>query len=247
MKAMQSSLLAALLVLGATTAATAQQADANAAAYQRIRAALPGAQATAFESIIASARARGLPIEPLVDKALEGVAKRKPANLIVAVVRARADQLGRAQELSGVRAGPDIEIVAEALQRGVPEHAVTQMRSGAKPNEPFGLALHTYADLVQAGVPPEVAIEVLAGWRARGARAGELRELPAAVERLVREGVPPGRAAGAVAAALRSGNAAASATVDGVVGRGNARGTIKVDKPPVDPKGTPPGKIKKKN
>src|SRR5688500_11138754 len=239
MNAMRPQLLAALLVLSSNAIAAAQPADA--AAYQRARASLPGANATAFESIVASARTRGLPVEPLIDKVLEGAAKRVPPDRIVAVVRARADQLGRAQALSGIRGGAEIVVVADALQRGVPEHAVTQMRGAAKPNEPFGLALHTYADLVQAGVPAEVALEVLAGWRARGGRGNELRELPTAVERLIREGVPPGRAGGAVAAALKSGNAAASATIDGVVGRGNARGTIKLDKPLVNPKGTPPG------
>lgn len=223
-----------VLVLLAAESAAGQS---DPAAYQRARAALPGANATAFESIVASARARGLPIDPLVNKVLEGTAKRIPADRIIAVVRQRADQLGRAQSLTNSRVSSEIVVVADALQRGMPDTKVRELKAKSRRNEPFGLALHTYLDLVQSGVPAEVALDVLSGWRARGARANDLRDLPAAVERLVRQGAAPGRAGTAVAAALRSGNSASSARIGGTM-NASAKGP-KVNKPPVKPKGTP--------
>lgn len=200
-------LLAALAAAGWLSARPAAAQDP--ARYARAKAALTPQAAAQFEAAVTAAKARGIPVDPLVDKALEGVAKRIAPDRIVAVVRARADQLGRAQAL--LRAGAmtpapaDVTAVADALQRGVPESAVLQLRAGARAGEPIALAVHTLADLIQRGVPVDVALDVLSAWRARGADPAELRELPAAVERLIRQGVLPAQAAASVAATLRAG------------------------------------------
>src|SRR5574341_1439766 len=52
-------------------------------------------------AIIDSARASGLPIEPLVDKALEGASKGAPGDRIVTAVRNLAVGLGAAREALG--------------------------------------------------------------------------------------------------------------------------------------------------
>ncbi|MGH7675042.1 MAG: hypothetical protein ACREMV_07200, partial [Gemmatimonadales bacterium] len=54
----------------------------------------PATQA-AVGAVIDSARAVGLPAEPLIDRALEGSTKRAAGDLIVAAVRRLAAQLGR--------------------------------------------------------------------------------------------------------------------------------------------------------
>ena len=64
----------------------------------RARKALPPEAGRQLEQIIASARARGLPTEPLVDKALEGVAKRVPPSVVLNAVRQRVDLLARARQ-----------------------------------------------------------------------------------------------------------------------------------------------------
>jgi hypothetical protein len=155
-------------------------------------------------------RARGLPTQPLIDKVLEGKAKRATPDKIIVVVRQRADQLARAQALTRSRSSLEIITVAEALHRGVDEATIRRVRAESRSREPVGLALHTLADLLETGVPRDVALGMIAGWRSRGAAASELRELPASVERLVRQGATPARAGGAVASALRSGRAASS-------------------------------------
>ncbi|MGH7461206.1 MAG: hypothetical protein ACREMA_09285 [Longimicrobiales bacterium] len=204
----QTALLALALVLIHQNAEAAQRTGTT--AYDRARASLSGSHRTAFTEIVASAKARGLPTEPLVDKALEGKAKRVPQDRIIAVVRTRANLLTRAQGIARSKSPIEIIAVADALHRGVDESTIRLVRANAKPKEPTGMAVHAMADLLDNGVPRAVALEMISGWRGRGASAAELRELPAAVERLVREGANPGRAGNAVATALRSGRSASS-------------------------------------
>ena len=205
-----------LLIIGVQDGVAQSRANNTAptTAYDRARAALPPAQRTEFTRIVSDARARGLPIDPLSDKVLEGVAKSQPAARIMTAVRQRATLLARARTLIGARPATEIVTVADVLQRGLNEQWIRDVRAGARPNEPVGLALHTFADLAERGVSGDVALSMIDGWRSRGASASELRELPAAVERLVRSGANPVRAGGAVAEALRAGQRAGTVKMD---------------------------------
>jgi hypothetical protein len=212
----RTSLAAGLLIAGVQSAVAQTRANANpnASSYERARAALPAAQRTEFAKIVSDARARGVPTDPLSDKVLEGVAKAQPAARILTVVRQRAALLIRAKTLIGTRPATEIVTVADVLQRGLTEQNIRAVRAGARPNEPVGMALHTYADLAERGVSNDVALRMIDGWRERGASAGELRELPAAVERLVRSGANPVRAGSAVAEALKTGQRAGTVKMD---------------------------------
>jgi len=226
------SLTVLALVVGVNGAAAQ-----NANAYERARAALPAEEARAFEQIVASARTRGLPVEPLADKVLEGRAKGVAPSVILNVVRARSDQLARAAALlpGGHVSGSEVSIVADAMQRGVKPEMVGKLHAEARPGEPVGAALNTLADLLDRGVPVDVAYDVISAWRSRGARASELQELPATVESLVRKGAKPEHAGAAVISALRAGRSASSARV-GNLGIGRGKG------PPVVPPGRNRGK-----
>jgi hypothetical protein len=164
---------------------------------QRAKAALPRNAARTLEQTVADARKRGLPTEPLVDKALEGIAKRVPPNAILKAVRDRSALLARADAALrpfGPPTGVDITSTADALQRGVSADVVKKVRAGRRKGEPVGMALHTVADLMDRKVPASVAVDVINSWRRRGGRNEELRELPAEVERLIREGASPSAA-----------------------------------------------------
>ncbi|MGH7466367.1 MAG: hypothetical protein ACRENP_00120 [Longimicrobiales bacterium] len=200
--------LLAVTLLSYPIAAFAQRPGTT--AYDRARAFLTGTHRAAFTDIVANARSRGLPTQPLVDKVLEGRAKRAAPDKIIVVVREKLDKLARAQTITRSRSSLEIITVADALQRGVDEATIRRVRAEARSREPVGLAIHTLADLLDTGVPRDVALGMIAGWRSRGAAASELRELPAAVERLVRQGATAPLAGGAVASALRSGRAASS-------------------------------------
>ncbi len=91
------------------------------------------------------------------------------------------------------------------------------------------------------------ALDVLGAWRSHGAQPDELRDLPAAVERLIREGILPAQAAAAVASAVRAGRGPSSAvgppTAPGTAGKGKkGKGKGPPDRPPLPPGVDPPGK-----
>src|SRR6184192_3744536 len=69
--------------------------------------------------VIDSARAAGLPTEPLVQRALEGATKGAPDTLIVSAVRRLAADRGRARAALGASATPpELEAGAAALRAG---------------------------------------------------------------------------------------------------------------------------------
>ena len=224
------------LVLALLMPASASTQQPNTPAYARARATLPPDQAAAFDEILTRARARGLPTSPLIDKALEGAAKGAAPDRVIEVVRQRADQLGRARDIIGARSSNEVVTVALALDRGVDQGVARRVAAGARREEPVGMALNTLADLLARGVPVDNALDVLTSWRARGAKAGELPELPAAVERLVREGARPDQAAIVLADAMRSGHGVSTVRL-GNLGQSKATGP-KVDRPRVAPRTT---------
>lgn len=231
---MMTLALCALVVFGASPAA-AQQSDGR---LERIRSSLPAPAVEQIEAQLAQAREAGLPVEPLLDKAVEGIAKRVPDNLIVGAVARLSGELGRARGLLGNGAPPapaDVSAVADALRRGVPEPAVRRVAQRAGPEEPVALAIHTVGDLIDQGVPAEQALSVLEAWRGRGAKPEELRELPAAIERLIRQGVMPAQAAAAVTGAMLGGGPPGSVGQQGGPGMKGPGGG-----PPIPPGTGPP-------
>ena len=239
--------LGAIIALAATAVPAAAQQSPD-QRLDRIRGSLPAAAVERIEASLDAAQRQGLPVEPLLDKAVEGITKGVPGDRIAAAIGTLARELGRANALlgNGVRPAPaDVSAVADALRRGVPETSVRQLAGHAREGEPVALAVHTLGDLIDRGVPAEHALTMLDAWRDRGGQADELRELPAAVERLMRQGVLPEQAAAAVSGAMRRG--AAPGMVGGA-GKGPGGG------PPIppgagpptqrgkpDPKGKPPG------
>ncbi len=185
---MKKLTLFALVLLFSATPLSAQSGLA------RAKAALPRDAARELDRTIADARKRGLPTEPLVHKALEGVAKRMPPGAVLGAVRQRADLLARADAaLRPLKASnaANVTAAADAMQRGVSESVLERVLTGRRNSEPVGVALHTVADLMDRGVPVDVAIDVLRSWRERGGRNEDLREYPATIERLIRQGVSP--------------------------------------------------------
>jgi len=239
---MRAALSCAVLAIALVAGPAIAHAQSDGAA--RVRASLDGASAARFDALLERAAREGLPTAPLVNKALEGIAKQVPDARIVTAVEQRLTVLGSARAALGSPALPgDIEGVADAMQRGVSAEAVRALRAQAAGNTPVAVAVHVLADLQDRGVPTDVALDVLRAWHARGGRPEDLPAIPAGVDRLLRQGVGPAEAGSAVAASIRSGNAASS----GRPGAPGARG--RPDKlpvqPPVEP-GSNPGKGKGK-
>jgi hypothetical protein len=195
------------------------------AAVAALRSSLTAEAHASFVAAIRDARQRGLPVQPLIGKAQEGAAKNVDASRILAAVEQTRERLVRAQTLlraassgaAGAAAGParadagmEISAVADALQRGVPDDAIARLVSDARGQGSVGLSAHALADLIGHGVPLAIGLEVIGAWRGHGADPARLNEIPAAIERLVRQGVVPARAGAAVAAGLRTGRAPGS-------------------------------------
>ena len=96
---------------------------------------VPAAALPAIDSIIATAVAESLPTEPLVQKALEGSAKKIPADRLVGGVRNGLLQL-RAARMLVARSVPGqplpeghVAAVAAALARGVPAPIVERLNA----------------------------------------------------------------------------------------------------------------------
>lgn len=109
-----------------------------------------------------SARLAGLPVEPLVDRALEGASKRalgRPisGDDIVAAVRRLREALGSARLALGSRATTQ-ELVAgaSALQASVGTEALVALRH-ARTDAPLTVPLGVLTDLVTMGVPADTA------------------------------------------------------------------------------------------
>jgi len=180
----------------------------EAARLESVRAQVSAEVGRALVELTAQAERRGLPTEPLLNKALEGTAKRVPSPQILTALRQVLDDLGSAQALleGSAFSGPqDVAAVAVALRRGAPPEAVRRLSLGAPVGEPIGATVHALADLMQRGVDDRDALRLLLTWRTQGGDAGQLRQLPAAVDLMLRQGSLPTQAAAAIEAALRAG------------------------------------------
>lgn len=158
----------------------------------------------AVAALVDSARAAGLPTEPIVDKALEGATKHASGERIVAALRNLTADLRTARTALGAQA-PDADVVAGA----------TAIRAGAHPDlldhleqtrGKSGLAvpLAVLADLVARGVPVDTAASVVLNLARRGADDGDFTSLERGVAQDIGAGASPG-----VAAAVRSHGAGA--------------------------------------
>ena len=138
-----------------------------------------------------SARTRGLPVEPLVDKALEGATKRATGPRIQAAVEMLMQRLKAAREALAPNPGPrDIAAGADALAYGATREALVAMRA-IRPNESIAVPLGVLTQLVASGVPVARATRVVADLLRRGARDEQLIALNNDVRTFVAAGVSP--------------------------------------------------------
>jgi hypothetical protein len=162
------------------------------AADARLAERLDAATAAEVERIVDGARARGLPTEPLISKALEGAAKRAPGERIVAVVRAQAEAFGSARSALG-DSSSEAEIVAgaAALLADVPGDSLARLRV-ARPHQSLVIPLVVLSDLVARRVPTGAASSAVLLAARAGARDADLLRLRERVERDIASGASPG-------------------------------------------------------
>jgi len=165
----------------------------------RLTGRVPPEVVSAVAGIAASAAGRGLPVEPLVQKAIEGGAKGKPADRVIAAVRALSDQLAAAADAlrsGGGRVDADVvEGGAYALGAGLGVKQVQQLARASHPPYDAALTLRVAATLAALGVPPKNTVDLLEGVISAGRSPSELLDLPSEVQAGVAQGATPAQAA----------------------------------------------------
>jgi hypothetical protein len=191
---------AALTLAGAPGDLVAQQpATARGPAPAWLRARLEGrldaASRVAVERVIDSVHARGLPAEPLVDKALEGASKRAPRDAILKALRTMAADLAVAREtLGGQSLADELTAGALALRGGIDGEALRRLRQD-RPGQPLVVAIGVITDLVAHGVPAPDAARAIMGLTRAGITDEQLVAFRRDVERDIGIGAPPAAAA----------------------------------------------------
>jgi hypothetical protein len=119
----------------------------------RLRARLDPATARAVEEVLDAARAKALPTEPLVQKALEGQTKAAPSARIVAAVEALLRGLDEArQALGSSAAAEELQAGALWLRSGGSSEQLSRMRRAA-PNRSLAVPIAVSSELLARGWP----------------------------------------------------------------------------------------------
>ncbi len=194
---------------------SAQQGTAIA---QRLVGRVPPQIASLVEALGTAASARGLPIDPLIEKAIEGSAKGVPSERVATALRLVVAQLDTAA--AALRDGglaPDTLAIAAgefAITAGLSGSDITALaRTGANAAA-LTVGLRVAGTLAALGVPPAEDIGLVSVTLRSGEPASSLLLLPASVQSAMAKGVTPAQAAAGLA------RAAAAQARHGPPGRG---------------------------
>ena len=187
--------VAALLSIG--TSPLVAQTDVA----ERLRGRVPPEVVAAVERLAAAAT-QGVPVDPLVQKAIEGNAKGVPADRVVGALEALARRLETsvgALRVAGI-ARPDagtVEAGAFALGTGIGEGELGQLARLSRPPHTPETTLRVAGALAALGVPQEQTVELVGQAIESGGSAADVVSLPAQVQAGIGRGLTPGQAASA--------------------------------------------------
>lgn len=155
---------------------------------------LDSASRRVVQSLIDSAKAEGLPAQPLISKAQEGVSKHAASPLIARVVRTVFLSLREARAVLGGQANRD-ELTAggAALQAGIPATAIIDLRQAGH-GKSITVPLVVMADLVSRGVPRDTASRAILQLWMQGAGEADLMGLSQSVGQDILSGAAPAEA-----------------------------------------------------
>ncbi len=157
---------------------------------------LPRDLATAVADAAQRARARGRPSELIVDKALEGWAKRVPAPRIREAVRdltQRLDTARTALRSAGLRSSGGIVVgaAAEALARGIGREDVVAIVRAAPADRAAAAGLQVAAALSAQGLDRSSSVRVVVESFRGGRSMAQVLDLPASARALAAQGASP--------------------------------------------------------
>ena len=184
-------------VRGLITVALVGAALAQAGAQDpRIGNRLDAPSITALRALVDSARAQGLPIEPLVEKMNEGMAKGADGPLIVTAVRKLTLEMASAHRALGTVATADeLKAAASAMHAGVPAVELGKMKKQSGLRRSLTLPFTVLADIVSRGVPVEAGVNAIRSLVGAGAKDEDLSKFQRNVSVDIEKGAPPAAAA----------------------------------------------------
>jgi len=156
----------------------------------------------ALRPVLDSARRDSLPLQALEAKALEGSAKRRSSEQIVAAVTRFAGELREARGLlrEAVPADPlaDGEVVAaaEARRQGAPAEDIMAVRKSAPAGTPLEVPIALLGELVRRQIPPPDARQLIEHLVITQVPQERMIEILQRVDVALRVGAPPIRALG---------------------------------------------------
>lgn len=180
-----------LLALACAVVLSLVPGPAASAQDARLEARVDGRTRAQLQPILDSARVAGIPLEPLVDKALEGATKGASRPRIVEAVRTLSRTLGAARvALGGVASDAEIVAAADALEAGIRPGQLGYLRN-LRTDRSITVPLAVLADLVARGVPPDTAAQAVLVLARAGAVDAQFIGLRIDVERDIGSGIAP--------------------------------------------------------
>lgn len=193
--------LAGLLLLIAAAPLDAQQDVAA-----RLAGRVPPEVVAVVEQLAADAAARGLPVDPLIQKAIEGGAKGVPPDRVATAVRAVAARLDLAAAAlrQGGLAPPDTDAIAAgafAVSAGLSGPQIAELARAGGSRYGTAVTLRVAGTLAALGVPAADIVALVDATIRAGRPPAELLELPGRVQGEMARGATPAQAAAGLARA----------------------------------------------
>ncbi|MGH7712965.1 MAG: hypothetical protein ACREOG_16865 [Gemmatimonadaceae bacterium] len=175
--------------------AIAATAGAQETANERLAGRLDSSTRDQVVALVDSLKSEGLPTEPIVDRALEGAAKRADGSRIVSVVRSFAMHLRVARTVLGP-ATTQREIIAgaNALKAGIKSEELTRVRASREGGR-YAVAFDVLTGLKNRNVPNDTAVRVIGTLVKLAANDQQYVTLLDQIERAIAAGTPPAVAA----------------------------------------------------
>lgn len=189
---LRGTALAALALASVASSADAQGSPAS--AQRRLQASLDAQTYRTVTGLFESARQRGVPVAPLVNRALQATLHRTPGPQLSAAISTLADRLVVAKQALGP-ASSDAEVAAgaDALARGVPRETLAQIRT-LSPGRPVTVPLGVLTELVARDVAVGRASQMVVALLRNGATPAQLVSLSDDVKHDVDAGIAAGAA-----------------------------------------------------
>lgn len=182
------SLMMVVALAGSVGSAAAQD--------PRMGARLDAPTRVAINAVIDSAKAQGIPVEPLFEKVYEAQAKGADGPRTLAAVRSLSLEMASAHKAMGTVASADeIKAAASAMHAGVPAVELGKLKKQSGLRRSLTLPFTVLADIVSRGVPVSTAANAIRSLMGAGAKDKDINDFQRNVKVDIEQGAPPAAAA----------------------------------------------------